>query len=88
MGCHCLLQGIFLTQGIEPRSPAFPASASGFFTTAPPGKPLSLGQGELITKMGRMHPEGVCEPCMPLRGDRAEGEVGNRWLASGCCRAL
>ena len=35
MGCHFLLQGIFLTQGIEPMSPAL---GSGFFTNASPGK--------------------------------------------------
>ena len=28
--------------GIEPKSPASPASAGGFFTTAPPGKLYSL----------------------------------------------
>ena len=28
--------------GIEPRSPAAPALAGGFFTTQPPGKPWSL----------------------------------------------
>ena len=26
--------------GIEPESPAFPALAGGFFTSAPPGKPF------------------------------------------------
>ena len=38
MGCHFLLQGIFLTQGVEHGSPAL---AGGFFITEPPGK-LSL----------------------------------------------
>ena len=33
MGCHALLQGIFLTQGIEPTSLKSPALAGGFFTT-------------------------------------------------------
>ena len=33
------LQGIFLTQGIEPASPLAPALAGGFFTTDSPGKP-------------------------------------------------
>ena len=33
--CHFLLQEIFPTPGIEPRSPAL---ASGFVTTEPPGK--------------------------------------------------
>ena len=35
-GCHFLLQGIFLDQGIKPASPAL---AGEFFTTKPPGKP-------------------------------------------------
>ena len=36
LGCYSLLQGIFLTQGIRPKSFAL---AGGFFTTEPPGKP-------------------------------------------------
>ena len=36
------LQGIFLTQGIEPVSPA---QAGRFFTTEPPGKPPPSGIG-------------------------------------------
>ena len=36
LGCYSLLQGIFLTQGIQPKSFAL---AGGFFTTEPPGKP-------------------------------------------------
>ena len=36
--CHFLLQGILLTQGLNPRLPAL---AGGFFTTEPPGKPES-----------------------------------------------
>ena len=36
VGCHSLLQGIFLTQGIEPTSPVL---AGKFFTSEPPGKP-------------------------------------------------
>ena len=33
MGCHFLLQGIFLTQGFEPSSLVSPVLAGGFFTT-------------------------------------------------------
>ena len=36
VGCHFLLQGIFLNPGIEPVAPAL---AGGFFATEPPGKP-------------------------------------------------
>jgi len=39
VGCHFLLQGIFLTQELNPHLPASPALAGGFFTTEPPGKP-------------------------------------------------
>ena len=35
VGCHFLLQGIFLMQGLN----LCPALAGGFFTTEPPGKP-------------------------------------------------
>ena len=37
VGCHFLLQGIFLTQGSNLVSPAL---AGGFFTILPPGKPI------------------------------------------------
>ena len=38
VGCHFLLQGIFLTQGLN-----VSCLAGGFFTTEPSGKPRSLG---------------------------------------------
>ena len=39
MGCHCLLQGIFLTLGLNPHLLLL---AGGFFPTEPPGKPPAL----------------------------------------------
>ena len=39
VGCHFLL-GIFPTQESNPESLVPPALAGGFFTPAPPGKPL------------------------------------------------
>ena len=36
VGCHALLQGIFLIQGLNPYLTASPALAGGFFTTTPP----------------------------------------------------
>ena len=39
-----LLQGMFLTQGLNPLSLASPALTGGFFTTAPPGKPFIPGE--------------------------------------------
>ena len=47
-GCHFLLQGIFLTPGMEPAYLASPTLAGGFFTTAPPGKPKLGGIGVVI----------------------------------------
>ena len=40
MGCHFLLQGIFLTPGIETTSLVSPALAGRFFATEPLGKPI------------------------------------------------
>ena len=42
VGCHFLLQEIFQTWGSIPSLLCFPALAASFFTTAPPGKPLTL----------------------------------------------
>ena len=44
MGCHFLLQGSFLTPGIQPSSLAL---ADGFCTTEPPGKPRMCGQAQM-----------------------------------------
>ena len=41
VGCHFLLQGIFLTQGWNPSLLHSPALAGGFFTTVPPEKPVN-----------------------------------------------
>ena len=38
VGCHFLLQGGLPDPGIEPESPAL---TGGFFTTEPPGKPIT-----------------------------------------------
>ena len=72
VGCHFLLQGIFLTQGSK--SAVSPALAGGFFTTAPPGKPLltvssdgkesacNAGCQDLILGLGRCPGEGNGNP--------------------------
>ena len=39
VSCHFLLQGIFLTQGLNPCPPASHALAGGFFTIVLPKKP-------------------------------------------------
>ena len=49
VGCHFLLQGIFPTPGIEPRSPRSPASDS--LQTEPPGKPtLGTSPDAILTR--------------------------------------
>ena len=44
MGCHALLQGIFLTQGWNPHL-LVSCTASGFFTAQPSGKPTDQEVG-------------------------------------------
>ena len=39
VGCHALLQGIFLTQGLNPCLLHFPARQAGSLSLVPPGKP-------------------------------------------------
>ena len=43
VGCHALLQGIFLTQGSNPHLLHLPALAGGFFTTSAVWKPVVGG---------------------------------------------
>ena len=44
VGCHALLQGIFLTQGSNscPRVSCGSCNVGGFFTTEPPEKPICI----------------------------------------------
>ena len=42
VGCHALLQGIFLTQGSNPRLSCLLPWQVGSLPLAPPGKPLGL----------------------------------------------
>ena len=42
VGCHALLQGIFLTQGLNPQLMS-PGLAGGFFTTSATSKEMELG---------------------------------------------
>ena len=44
VGCHALLQGIFPTQGSNPRSPALQVDS---LLSEPPGKPKNTGVGSL-----------------------------------------
>ena len=63
VGCHFLLQGIFLTQGLNP---CLLHWAGSFFTTEPPGKPTVLGNKGKIP--------GVTRIRVTAMGQR--GEVG------------
>ena len=60
MGCHPLLQGIFLTQGSNPFLTS-PALADGFFTTSTPGKSgvseIYLPEGGIGAMFLRFHLE-------------------------------
>ena len=49
VGCHFLLHGNLPDPGTEPVSLVSPALAGGFFTTVPPGEPLYLGGGVLMS---------------------------------------
>ena len=46
MGCHFLLQGIFLTHGSNLHLLCLLTMAGGFFTTEPPRKPLVAASGD------------------------------------------
>ena len=49
VGCHALLQDIFLNPGIEPRSPTLQADS---LPAEPPGKPKITGVGGLSFLQG------------------------------------
>ena len=69
VGCHFLLQGVFLDPGIELASLTSPALAGRIFTLAPPGKPtMCLGcckfsflhKEQNLLSLGTRPPE-ICE---------------------------
>ena len=49
VGCHALLQGIFPTQGSNPRSPALQVDS---LLSEPPGKPKNTGVGSVSLPQG------------------------------------
>ena len=49
-GCHLLLQGLFPTRGSNPYLLHLLLLASGFFTTAPPGKPIPFPSSTEMTE--------------------------------------
>ena len=58
VGCHTLLQGIFPTQEIEPRSLSLQADS---LLSDPPGKPINTGMGSLSLLQG-IFPTQVFKP--------------------------
>ena len=58
VGCHLCLQGIFLTQGLNPPPPPFPVLAGGFFTQrcsddqGGSGKELLKGDSDSLHLLG------------------------------------
>ena len=64
MGCHFLLQGIFLTQGSNPRLLCLLALPGEFFSTEPPGKSFGLW-GCLVNVEGRREQSDRNCPCNP-----------------------
>ena len=54
VGCHFLLQGIFLTQGSSPRSLVSPALADRFSCAVPPGKPAIGDKCLLILSLSHL----------------------------------
>ena len=71
VGCHFLFQGIFPTQGYEPRSPALQADA---LPSEPPGNSQAGGGGEGSPQaQGRLpHPAShTPDPCSKVPWDRS-----------------
>ena len=57
MGCHALLQGLFLIQGLNWHLNAgLPALASWFLPLAPPGKPFQLILCVSSMRLGKSNP--------------------------------
>ena len=56
MGCHALLWGIFLIQGLNRHLLDLPALASGFFTTNTTWEALSTNSLCVILRLGKSHP--------------------------------
>ena len=56
VGCHVLLQGIFPTQGYEPRSSTLQADS---LPSEPPGKPENTGVGSLSLLQGIFPTQGL-----------------------------
>ena len=56
MGCHALLWGIFLIQGLNWHLLDLPALASGFFTTSAMWEALSTNSVCVILRLDKSHP--------------------------------
>ena len=84
VGCHFLLSGIFLMQGLNPLSPASRALADRLSTTEPPGKaPIFIFKSLYINLMVTTNQKSIIDThteerkelkhnskdsCLPLKG--------------------
>ena len=84
VGCHGLLQGIFPDPEIEFASPASPASAGRFFSSAPPGKPKSSSHGDQLGNSSR----SLQKACINLVHGFGEGSRVVKRLPCGCKERL
>ena len=86
MGYSVLLQGIFLTEVIEPTSLVSPALAGRFFTTASPGKPKKdPTQPKTINKYINVQfisVEVVIRFFVSLRGSKGDGSPLHSFVSS------
>ena len=81
MGCHFLLQGNLPDLGMEPPSPASPASAGRFSTTEPPGKPALLPGSTPVPPPTRQRPtptEHTPQLCLGFFPDPAPAPLPSR----------
>ena len=71
MGCHFLLQGIFLTQESNPGLPHCRQTQADALTSEPPGSPESY-LSYFIEKLSDLEQVSFCDP--PLFNPHIEGD--------------
>ena len=76
VGCHALLQGIFLNQGSN-RCLLCPCTAGTFFTTEPPGKPAAAAAAAAKSL------QSCLTPCNPIDGHPWDSPGKNTGVGPG-----
>ena len=85
MGSHALLQGIFLTQELNPRLLMSPALAGGFFTTGATWEALGVSTPAPIAN--NSPPYSTCQTRSPKPGQRLHPAAAHRHPEpAGDCR--